>query len=215
MKLKLAFGAAIVAAALYVYFEINSAPRSPVTNEDTQVSQVEHVEHESASDIPVSIHDVSPTVQAPAFEESPEADTASQTSTEDHFQLSIEAKERIEAAVYDLVSGVEMPTYGYVNDFSCESNSCSIGIHLTETSRMSSNAAKVMTNLNTALLSTDATSDVQIGLVSVSPNESGEVVIRLVTMERRPSKFNVSVDETTGAFTITTNEGAKDDSASQ
>ncbi len=64
-------------------------------------------------------------------------------------------------------------------------------------------------------LATDATSDVQVGMVSVSPNESGEGVIRLVTMERRPSKYDVSVDETTGAFTITTNEGAKDDSASQ
>lgn len=215
MKLKLAFGAAIVAAALYVYFETKSAPHSPLANEDTQVSQIEGVEHESASDIPVPIQDVSPAVQVPTSEESPGTGTTSETNTEDQFQLSIEAKEKIEAAVYDLVSGVEMPTYGYVNDFSCESNACSIGIHLTETSGLMSNAANVMTHLNTALLSTDATSDVQVGMVSVSPNESGEGVIRLVTMERRPSKYNVSVDETTGAFTITTNEGAIEDSASQ
>ncbi len=215
MKLKLALGAAIVAAALYVYYNMNSVPHSALANEDAQVSQLEDVEGESATDIPLPTQHLSPTVQLPTTEESPVAGTASEINTEDHFELSIEVKEKIEAAVYNLVSGVEMPTYGYVNDFSCESNACSMGIHLTETSGLMSNAAKVMTNLNTALLSTGATSDVQVGMVSVSPNDSGEGVIRLVTMERRPSKFNVSADDTTGAFTITTNEGTKDDSASQ
>jgi len=212
VRSKFVFGTAIIAAALYLYAETKSALRSPLANEDNQVGQVEY---ESVSDISVPIEDVRPTVQTPTPGMPPRSDKSLKASIEDNFLLTVEAKENVEATVYALVSGAEMPTYGYVNDFSCELNSCSMGIHLVGTSRLSSNAAKIMINLNAALRSADATSDVQVGLVSARPDESGEGVIRLVTMERRPSKYNVTVDEITGAFTTTTNDGKKEGSISQ
>jgi len=95
-----------------------------------------------------------------------------------------DAPEQLQVAVYGVVSEFQSKYVTFVDDMKCDSGNCRIVIKIAAKSGISSKASELMSSINSRLADNPLTSEVMVGVVSVSFSDNGDGRVEFVTMLR-------------------------------